>query len=70
MFRGFAVLNLPRTLQGVMCRTFQKEKGLHVSQEATFSVHPTLKDFKFVPLMFVTLGFGSQILVFRAIFHG
>ena len=28
------------------------------------------KDFKFVPLMFVTLGFGPQILLSRAIFHG
>ena len=28
------------------------------------------KDFKFVPLMFVPLGFGSQIPLLRAIFHG
>ena len=28
-----------------------------------------LKDFKFVPLMFVPLSFGSQISLLRAIFH-
>ena len=28
------------------------------------------KDFKFVPLVFVTLGFGAQISLLRAIFHG
>ena len=29
-----------------------------------------VKDFKFVALMFVTQGFGSQIPFLRAIFHG
>ena len=29
-----------------------------------------LKDVKFIPLMYVTLGFGSQIPLLRAIFHG
>ena len=29
----------------------------------------TVKDVKFVPLMFVTPGFGSQLPLFRAIFH-
>ena len=29
-----------------------------------------IKDFKFAPLMFVTLGFGSQKASLRAIFHG
>ena len=29
-----------------------------------------VKDFKFVPLMFVTLGFGSQIPLLRTTFHG
>ena len=29
-----------------------------------------VKDCKFVPFMFVTLGFGSQIPLLRAIFHG
>ena len=28
------------------------------------------KDFKFAPSMFVTLDFGSEILLLRAIFHG
>ena len=31
---------------------------------------PRIKDFKFVPLMFVTLGVGYQIPLFRTIFHG
>ena len=31
---------------------------------------PAVKDFKFVPLMFVPLSFGSQIPLLRAIFHG
>ena len=29
-----------------------------------------IKDFKFVPFMFVTLGFGSHLPFFRAIVHG
>ena len=29
-----------------------------------------VKDFKFAPLMFVTLGLGSQISLLRAIFRG
>ena len=29
-----------------------------------------VKNFKFVSLMFVTLGLGSQIPLLRAIFHG
>ena len=30
---------------------------------------PVIKDFKFVPLMFVPLGSGSQMPLLRAIFH-
>ena len=38
---------------------------------ATLIVETTfIKDFKFVPLIFVTIGFGSQIPLRRAIFYG
>ena len=30
----------------------------------------SIKDFKFVPSMFVILGFGSQIPLLKAVFHG
>ena len=40
----------------------ESSKGLGI-------VDVCLKDFKFVPLNFVPLSFGSQILLLRAIFH-
>ena len=39
-------------------------------REMETAVIVIIKDFKFVPLMFVPLGFGPQIPLMRAIFHG
>ena len=38
--------------------------------EFRYRVHLDLPDFKFVPLMFVTLGLGTQIPILRTILHG
>ena len=40
------------------------------SRGAGFGTLGFINDFKSVPVLFVTLGLGSQILFFRAIFHG
>ena len=54
----------PECMSGIrFLDTFYEQLGKKIKSV------PVVRDFKFVPLVFVTLGFGSQIPLLRAVFH-